>query len=256
MSLAPTSSSRHMGLRAGDYSRDPVHNYRSIVGTWNSSTHGRFLIRQDDPERRSFERGLGRFELSFDRNLHPMLVADDARRYVDANRAACLLLGRSRRELLELRVDDLTPPELRAMLPELWTRFVAEGIQAGTYELLLPDGGRVEVDYSATANISPGRHLSILVPAYMRDEALHDEETEPATASPAPISGREREVLELVAEGKTSAEIAAALHLSPETVRTHLGNARTKLGARNRPHAVALALEQGLIGLEGLPVAE
>jgi DNA-binding CsgD family transcriptional regulator len=57
-----------------------------------------------------------------------------------------------------------------------------------------------------------------------------------------PLSNREREVLELLAEGLSGAEIAEKLFLSPETVRTHIRNAMAKLGASTRSHAVALAL--------------
>jgi DNA-binding CsgD family transcriptional regulator len=59
-----------------------------------------------------------------------------------------------------------------------------------------------------------------------------------------PLSKREREVLELLAEGLSGAEIAEKLFLSPETVRTHIRNAMAKLGASTRSHAVALALTQ------------
>jgi PAS domain-containing protein len=55
--------------------------------------------------------GTGSFCVSFQRSLLPILVADDRRRYVDANPAACLLLRLRRAQVLELRVDDLTPPE-------------------------------------------------------------------------------------------------------------------------------------------------
>jgi DNA-binding CsgD family transcriptional regulator len=57
-----------------------------------------------------------------------------------------------------------------------------------------------------------------------------------------PLSKREREVLEMLAEGLNGAEIAEKLFLSPETVRTHVRNAMAKLGASTRSHAVALAL--------------
>ena len=58
---------------------------------------------------------------------------------------------------------------------------------------------------------------------------------------------REREVLALLATGATDGEIAAALDLSPATVQTHVRNAKTKLGARTRAQAVALAIAQGII---------
>jgi DNA-binding CsgD family transcriptional regulator len=63
-----------------------------------------------------------------------------------------------------------------------------------------------------------------------------------------PLSKREREVLELLADGLSGAEIADHLVLSPETVRTHIRNAITKLGASTRSQAVAIALHRGEIG--------
>ena len=61
------------------------------------------------------------------------------------------------------------------------------------------------------------------------------------------LSPREREVLQLLAHGHEIPAIAAALALSPDTVRSHLRSARTRLQARSRPHAVALALALGQI---------
>lgn len=59
----------------------------------------------------------------------------------------------------------------------------------------------------------------------------------------APLTLREREILGLLAEGLSGAQIAAKLVLSPETVRTHVRNAMLKLGASTRSQAVALALQ-------------
>jgi DNA-binding CsgD family transcriptional regulator len=55
------------------------------------------------------------------------------------------------------------------------------------------------------------------------------------------LTPREREVLEHVAEGRTNAQIAWALEISPDTVRKHLENVYAKLGAHNRTGAVAIA---------------
>lgn len=65
------------------------------------------------------------------------------------------------------------------------------------------------------------------------------------------LSPREREILDLLADGLTGAEAAARLFLSPDTVRTHIRNAMAKLEANTRVHAVALALRQ-----RELPLAE
>jgi len=61
------------------------------------------------------------------------------------------------------------------------------------------------------------------------------------------LSPREREVLDLLANGLTGEEAAVRLSLSPETIRTHIRNAMGKLGARTRVHAVAIAMRRGEI---------
>ena len=61
------------------------------------------------------------------------------------------------------------------------------------------------------------------------------------------LSPREREILQLLSKGLSGEDAAQELHLSPETVRTHVRNAMSKLGASTRVHAVALALQRGEI---------
>jgi DNA-binding CsgD family transcriptional regulator len=72
---------------------------------------------------------------------------------------------------------------------------------------------------------------------------------EARAASPAPLSRREREVLVAVARGSQDDEMAAALHLSAHTVRSHTKSALRKLGARTRAHAVAIAYSTGALDL-------
>jgi DNA-binding CsgD family transcriptional regulator len=66
-------------------------------------------------------------------------------------------------------------------------------------------------------------------------------------AGRVPLTRREREILGALAEGLSGAQIAEQLVLSPETIRTHVRNAMSKLGASTRSQAVALALQQGQI---------
>jgi LuxR family transcriptional regulator, quorum-sensing system regulator BjaR1 len=63
----------------------------------------------------------------------------------------------------------------------------------------------------------------------------------------ARLTQRELSVLKIASEGRSADEIAKALGLGMETVRSHLKKARTKLGARNSTHAVAEAMRQLLI---------
>jgi DNA-binding NarL/FixJ family response regulator len=65
------------------------------------------------------------------------------------------------------------------------------------------------------------------------------------------VTGRELEVLRLVARGRRNAEIAAALTISPRTVDRHLENILGKLDARTRTEAVVRAAEEGLVDEAG-----
>jgi DNA-binding NarL/FixJ family response regulator len=74
-----------------------------------------------------------------------------------------------------------------------------------------------------------------------------------ATAQLPQLSPREREIMHLMAEGLTAEAIAGELGVSVETVRTHVRNVIRKLQARNRVHAIAIALERGEIALGAPP---
>ena len=68
----------------------------------------------------------------------------------------------------------------------------------------------------------------------------------PARTSQPTLTPRELEVLALVAEGYSTREIAQALWITDETVRTHVRRLLSRLGARTRAHAVAIVYRDGL----------
>lgn len=173
----------------------------------------------------------------FRRSPRPLLVCDDARVVIDANPAACLLLRMPPDALVGRGLGDLVVGgdrvRLEAGLPEEGAP--PEERRVDAVALRPPDGGRLVVDVTCTPNVAPGRHLL----------ALDFPSEEPrAEASPV-LSDREREVLTQVALGRTGQAIAAELFVSPATVESHVSRAVAKLDARNRPHAVALALRAG-----------
>jgi DNA-binding NarL/FixJ family response regulator len=68
-----------------------------------------------------------------------------------------------------------------------------------------------------------------------------------ATQSQPVLSKREREIMDLLAQGLTGEAVAERLVLSSETVKTHIRNAMAKLEAHTRVHAIAIALREGFI---------
>lgn len=69
----------------------------------------------------------------------------------------------------------------------------------------------------------------------------------PPKGSRGKLTRRQREILQLLADGESTTVAARKLDLSEETVKTHTKHALARLGARNRTHAVAIALRESLI---------
>jgi two-component system, NarL family, response regulator len=84
------------------------------------------------------------------------------------------------------------------------------------------------------------------VRAALAHERFVDPEV-PPRGSRGKLTRRQRQILQLLADGESTTFAARELGLSEETVKTHTKNAVARLGARNRPHAVAIALRESLI---------
>lgn len=179
-----------------------------------------------------------------------MLVVDDDCVCVEASLGACRLLGAARSDLVGRTVESLLEPESRERFAHVWEAFSGTGGHAGPFALEAP-ARVVEVAVTVNAQILPGRHLIALDPiagSERRGEsASRQRRFAPGGEPPREPTAREREVLELLATGRTDAQIADLLKLSPATVQTHVRNAKAKLGARTRAQAVALAYRRGLI---------
>jgi diguanylate cyclase (GGDEF)-like protein/PAS domain S-box-containing protein len=148
------------------------------------------------------------FRAIFELALDPMLVADDQARYVDANPAACAFFALSREELCTRRVVDFAPAEAKAEFDAVWQAFLGAGNQRGEYVLELPDGRSCHIEFSATANVLPGQHLSIIRDISERKRFEREREelimrvrelalTDPLTELPNRRAWNERLLLEL-----------------------------------------------------------
>ncbi|MGK5638303.1 response regulator [Streptomyces sp. URMC 126] len=108
--------------------------------------------------------------------------------------------------------------------------------------------GAIRSVYSGDAVVAPSttrRLLDRFTPM------LPGSAREPAHADLDRLTGREREVMLLVAQGLSNGEIAARLVLSEATVKTHVGRILTKLGLRDRVQVVVMAYESGLVRAGG-----
>lgn len=116
---------------------------------------------------------------------------------------------------------------------------VTDALQAGAIGYLLKN---VSADELAGAIRAAASGRPTLAP-----EAAHVL-IQQATRPPAPVlSSREREILALMAQGLNNPDIAARLVIGRATVKFHVSNILTKLGAASRTEAVALALQQRLV---------
>jgi len=91
-----------------------------------------------------------------------ILVANAGAHYVDANRAAALLTGYTRRQLLRMSVWDLTPERNRDEGLAQWRRFLQDGEMSGKYRIRCRNGRVQTATFVALANVMPGLHVSAL----------------------------------------------------------------------------------------------
>jgi PAS domain S-box-containing protein len=179
------------------------------------------------------------FWLVFERSSSAIFVLDDDRRVVQANDAALDLLGQPRAQVIGASIVDRIAPSERPRSEREWLAFLRSGEYSGKRTFILADGSEAQVDFAARVAVVGKRRLAIYV-ALSRGESQLS--LGPARPTAGALTKRERQVVTLIALGHESSEIAEELHISSETVRTHVRNAMSKLGARTRAQLVANAL--------------
>lgn len=130
------------------------------------------------------------------------------------------------------------------------SEYVFHALQAGARGYLLKESAGTEVVTAVRAVHAGHRYLSQRISDQVIDEYARQHEGVEAESPLACLSPREREILQLVVEGKSSAEIGVILSLSPKTVETYRGRMTKKLGISDLPGLVKFAIRHGLTSLE------
>jgi DNA-binding NarL/FixJ family response regulator len=126
---------------------------------------------------------------------------------------------------------------------------ILRALRAGANGYLLKESAGQEVVDAIRAVRAGRRYLSQSIAETVIDDYVHERQAPPAQSPLERLSSREREVLQLVVEGKSSTEIAEILYLSPKTVETYRSRLMQKLGLSDLPSLVKFAIQHGLTPL-------
>ena len=128
--------------------------------------------------------------------------------------------------------------------------YVFRALQAGAHGYLLKDSAGKVVVEAVRAVYGGSRYFSDEITSTLVTDYLQQRQGGPEKSPVERLSGREREILQLVVEGKSSAEIGRTLSLSPKTVETYRSRLMEKLGIKDLPSLVKFAVQHGLTTLD------
>jgi DNA-binding NarL/FixJ family response regulator len=126
------------------------------------------------------------------------------------------------------------------------TEHIFQALQAGALGYLLKESAAVEVVNAARAVHAGYRYFCKKIDDVMIDTYIHKRQVSGAKSPLESLSPREREILQLVVEGKSSVEISIILRLSRKTVETYRSRLMQKLGIKDIPGLVKFAILHGL----------
>jgi len=142
-------------------------------------------------------------------------------------------------------------PQTRVVILSMYDNeaYVLEALRAGAAAYVLKESTSAELVRAIREAVAGRRYLS--PPLSERAIEIYIQKAESAALDPyETLTAREREVLHLVAEGHTNAEIAARLFVSPRTVETHRANLMRKLGLHTQTDLIRYALRRGILPME------
>jgi len=145
-----------------------------------------------------------------------------------------------------------TCPETQVVILSMHStaEHVFRALQAGAQGYLLKESAGMEMVEAVRAVHAGRRYLSQRITETMIDDYLRQRQAAERKSPLERLTPREREVLQLVVEGKSSAEIGDILSLSPKTVETYRSRLMRKLGLRDLPSLVKFAIQHGITPLE------
>ncbi|MEZ5169553.1 MAG: response regulator transcription factor [Acidimicrobiia bacterium] len=125
-------------------------------------------------------------------------------------------------------------------------RLLADAVRAGAVAFMGKDSAMSDV-VAAVRSVAAGE--VVLTPEIGAGMLGELRTPEPGGDRASPLTGREEEILQLVADGRSTAQIAEELFISTKTVKNHLASVYAKLDARDRTQAVLDAVRQGIVQL-------
>ncbi len=126
--------------------------------------------------------------------------------------------------------------------------YVAQALRAGAVGYVVKDAVLTDLVAAVRAAAAGQGYLSPAISGLLIEEYVRYSEIAAPPDPLAELTPRERQVLQLVAQGLTNREIARRLHLSPKTVEVHRGNAMRKLDLHNTADVIRFAQRHGLLG--------
>jgi len=139
-------------------------------------------------------------------------------------------------------------PEVRVIVLSMHATesYVLEALKNGAAGYVLKDASHIGLVQAIHEVMAGRRYLS--PPLSERAIEAYIERAKQASSDPYDtLTPREREILQLLAEGFTNAEVAGRLSISPRTVETHRANLMTKLGLHNHTELVRFAIQRGIL---------
>jgi len=142
-------------------------------------------------------------------------------------------------------------PETRVVILSMHASeaYVLEALRSGATAYVLKDSSAAEL-VQGVREAAAGRHYLSRPLSRRAIEAYAQRAKEAPPDTYESLTPREREILQLAAEGHTSAQVGTRLSISPRTVETHRANLMRKLGLQSQTDLARFALERGLLPME------